>query len=166
MASKPEVDLKTSFCGLQFRNPIVVAAGVHGRDGQTMAEVARSGVAAVCTKTIVSRPAPDVLPCFVQAGPGMLNAVFGSDRSAEYWFGEGIKRAKEGEARVIANLAGFSPRRPPSWPSEGRGGGGGHDRDAHPLPAHGRDPQRPVPRAELPGAEADRRGADAAPPCA
>jgi dihydroorotate dehydrogenase subfamily 1 len=109
MASKPEVDLRTRFCGLEFRNPIVVAAGVHGRDGETMAQVARSGVAAVCTKTIVSRPAPDVLPCFAQAGPGMLNAVFGSDRSAEYWFGEGIKQAREGGARVIANLAGFSP---------------------------------------------------------
>jgi dihydroorotate dehydrogenase (fumarate) len=109
MASRPEVDLKTRFCGLEFRNPLVVAAGVHGRDGDTMAEVARTGVAAVCTKTIVSRPAPDVLPCFVQAGPGMLNAVFGSDRSAEYWFTEGIRRARGGGARVIANLAGFSP---------------------------------------------------------
>jgi dihydroorotate dehydrogenase subfamily 1 len=111
MASKPEaaVDLKTRFCGLEFRNPIIVAAGVHGRDGETIAEVARCGVAAVCTKTIVSRPAPDVLPCFAQAGPGLLNAVFGSDRSAEYWFTEGIKRAREGQARVIANLAGFSP---------------------------------------------------------
>ncbi len=109
MASKPEVDLTTRFCGLEFRNPIVVAAGVHGRDGETMAQVARSGVAAVCTKTIVSRPAPDVLPCFAKAGPGLLNAVFGSDRSAEYWFGEGIRRARQGGARVIANLAGFSP---------------------------------------------------------
>jgi dihydroorotate dehydrogenase subfamily 1 len=109
MASRPEVDLRTSFCGLEFRNPIVVAAGVHGRDGETMAEVARCGVAAVCTKTIVSRPAPDVLPCFAKAGPGMLNAVFGSDKSAEYWFGEGLKRAREGGARVVANLAGFSP---------------------------------------------------------
>jgi dihydroorotate dehydrogenase subfamily 1 len=35
--------------------------------------------------------------------------VFGSDKSAEYWFGEGIKRAKEGQALVIANLAGFTP---------------------------------------------------------
>ena len=49
MASRPEVDLATRFCGLEFPNPIVVAAGVHGRDGDTMAEVARSGVAAVCT---------------------------------------------------------------------------------------------------------------------
>jgi dihydropyrimidine dehydrogenase (NAD+) subunit PreA len=39
----------------------------------------------------------------------MLNAVFGSDRPSEYWFAEGIACAKEGEALVIANLAGFSP---------------------------------------------------------
>lgn len=101
--------LKTRFCGLEFRNPLVVAAGVHGRDGDTIREVAASGVAGVCTKTIVSRPAPDVLPCFAKVEAGLLNAVFGSDRPAEYWFTEGIKRAREGEARVIANLAGFSP---------------------------------------------------------
>jgi dihydroorotate dehydrogenase subfamily 1 len=111
MASRrePAVDLSTRFCGIEFRNPVVVAAGVHGRDGKTIEEVSRSGVAAVCTKTIVAQPAPDVLPCFVRAGPGLLNAVFGSDRSAEYWFTEGIKQARQGEARVIANLAGFTP---------------------------------------------------------
>ena len=103
------VDLKTDFCGLSFRNPIIVPAGVHGRDGETIAAVGKSGVAGICTKTIVSRPAPDVLPCFTAVKQGMLNAVFGSDRPAAYWFTEGIKRAKEGEALVIANLAGFSP---------------------------------------------------------
>ena len=111
MASRrePAVDLTTRCFGLEFRNPVVVAAGVHGRDGKTIEEVSRSGVAAVCTKTIVAQPAPDVLPCFVKAGPGLLNAVFGSDRSAEYWFTEGIRQARQGEARVIANLAGFTP---------------------------------------------------------
>jgi dihydroorotate dehydrogenase subfamily 1 len=103
------VNLKTRFCGLEFKNPIVAAAGVHGRDGTTIKEVSASGVAGVCTKTIVSQPAVDVLPCFAKVEAGMLNSVFGSDRTAEYWFSEGIKRAKEGEALVIANLAGFSP---------------------------------------------------------
>lgn len=102
-------DLRTEFCGLSFRNPLIVPAGVHGRDGPTIAAVSRSGVAGICTKTIVSRPAPDVLPCFTAVKSGMLNAVFGSDRPAAYWFTEGIKRAKDGEAHVIANLAGFSP---------------------------------------------------------
>jgi dihydroorotate dehydrogenase subfamily 1 len=103
------VDLRTEFCGLAFKNPIIVPAGVHGRDGETMREISRSGIAGICTKTIVSRPAPDVLPCFTAVKAGMLNAVFGSDKSAAYWFTEGIKKAKEGEALVIANLAGFTP---------------------------------------------------------
>jgi dihydroorotate dehydrogenase subfamily 1 len=102
-------DLKTRFCGLDFSNPIIVAAGAHGRDGETMKEVSASGVAGVCTKTIVSQPATDVLPCFTKVRSGMINSVFGSDRSAEYWFSEGIERAKRGQARVIANLAGFTP---------------------------------------------------------
>ncbi len=108
-ATEASVDLATEFCGLEFRNPLIVAAGVHGRDGKTIREVARTGVAAVCTKTIVSRPAPDVLPSFAAVKSGMVNSVFGSDKPSEYWFTEGIKTAKEGESLVIANLAGFSP---------------------------------------------------------
>jgi dihydroorotate dehydrogenase len=41
------VDLTTRFCGLTFKNPVIVAAGVHGRDGKNMKEVSHSGVAAV-----------------------------------------------------------------------------------------------------------------------
>ncbi len=103
------VDLATSFCGLDFKNPVLVPASAHGRDGKTIKEISRSGVAAICTKTIVSRPARDVLPCFVSVKAGMLNSVFGSDKSAQYWFTEGIKEAREGKSRVIANLAGFTP---------------------------------------------------------
>ena len=101
--------LRTEFCGLDFATPIIVPAGVHGRDGETMAAVSESGVGGVCTKTIVSQPATDVLPCFSAVTAGMVNSVFGSDKSSEYWFTEGIKRAKEGKSKVIANLAGFTP---------------------------------------------------------
>jgi dihydroorotate dehydrogenase (NAD+) catalytic subunit len=103
------LDLATEFCGLRFKNPVVIPAGTHGRDGQTIREVSRSGVAAICTKTIVAQPSADVLPCFVKVSAGMLNAVFGSDRSTEYWFSKGIQEAKQGQALVIANLAGFTP---------------------------------------------------------
>lgn len=103
------IDLQTEFCGLTFKNPIIVPAGVHGRDGDTIKEVAQSGVAGICTKTIVSQPARDVLPCFSSVQAGMVNSVFGSDKPSEYWFSEGIKRGKEGDALVIANLAGFTP---------------------------------------------------------
>ncbi len=103
------IDLTTEYCGLKFKNPIIVPAGVHGRDGKTIKDISLTGVAGICTKTIVSQPAKDVLQCFSAVKSGMVNSVFGSDRSAEYWFKEGIKEAKEGKAIVIANLAGFSP---------------------------------------------------------
>ena len=103
------VDLTTRFCGIEFKNPLIVPAGVHGRSGEVMREISAHGPAAICTKTIVSRPARDVLPCFSQVPTGMVNSVFGSDRSSEYWFAEGIAEAKKGESLVIANLAGFTP---------------------------------------------------------
>src|SRR4030042_1626788 len=103
------LDLATQFCGIRFRNPVIIPAGSHGRDGETIREISRSGVAGICTKTIVAQPAPDVLPCFVRVSAGMINAVFGTDKSMDYWFSEGIQEAKKGEAVVIANLAGFFP---------------------------------------------------------
>lgn len=103
------VDLKTTFCGLEFKNPMIVPAGVHGRSGEVIREISTYGPAAICTKTIVSQSAPDVLPCFSPVSAGMVNSVFGSDKTAEYWFNRGIAEAKEGESLVIANLAGFTP---------------------------------------------------------
>ncbi len=103
-------DIKTEFCGFSLDNPVVVPAGVHGRDAETIIEVGKSGVAGVFTKTITAQAPPDVRPCFTAVKAGMVNSVFGSDRQAEYWFTEGISKAKkEGKSLVIANLAGFYP---------------------------------------------------------
>jgi len=105
------IDLTTKFCGLTLKNPVIIPAGIHGRNGKVIKEISRSGVSAICTKTIISAPAPDVLPCFAKVPnkSGMLNSVFGSDKTSEYWFTEGIKKAKEGDALVFANLAGYYP---------------------------------------------------------
>lgn len=105
------IDLTTKFCGLTLKNPIIIPAGIHGRSGKVIKEISRSGVSAICTKTIVPQSAPDVLPCFVEVPnkSGMLNSVFGSDKPSEYWFTQGIKEAKEGDALVFANLAGYYP---------------------------------------------------------
>ena len=56
--------LCTTFGGLDFANPMIVPAGVHGRDDGIMVAVSASGVSGTCAKTIVSQPARDVLPCF------------------------------------------------------------------------------------------------------
>ncbi len=102
--------IDTEFCGLPFGNPVIVPAGAHGRDAETMISAGMAGVAGVCTKTITSQAPPDVRPCFSAVNSGMVNSVFGSDKPAEYWFTEGISQAKnKGKAYVIANLAGFFP---------------------------------------------------------
>lgn len=103
------VDLTTDFCGVSFKNPMIVPAGVHGRSGEVIREISSYGPAGICTKTIVSQPASDVLPCFSQVSSGMINSVFGSDKTSEYWFTEGIAEAKKGDSLVIANLAGVTP---------------------------------------------------------
>ena len=103
------VNLTTDFCGITFKNPIIIPAGVHGRDGDVMKEVSESGVAGICTKTIVSQPSVDVLPCFTAVPGGLINSVFGSDKTADYWFTEGLKRAKEGSSMVVFCL--FNPSR-------------------------------------------------------
>ena len=97
--------LETDYCGLKFKNPIIIPAGVHGRDGDVIKEVSKWGAAGICTKTIVSQPAQDVLPCFASVSGGMVNSVFGSDKTSEYWFSEGLKRAKEGDSLVLANIS-------------------------------------------------------------
>ena len=102
-------DIRTEFCGFKLDNPVIVPAGAHGRDAETIVQVGDSGVSAVVTKTITAQAPPDVRPCFSAVKAGMVNSVFGSDKPAEYWFAEGIKNAKKGKALVIANLAGFYP---------------------------------------------------------
>ena len=103
-------DIKTEFCGFKLDNPVVVPAGAHGRDAETIISVGAAGVSAVMTKTITAQAPPDVRPCFSAVNSGMVNSVFGSDKPAEYWFTKGISKAKkDGKALVVANLAGFFP---------------------------------------------------------
>ena len=71
------VDLSVNLAGLELKNPIIIAAGNHTHDGETMATVAPFGPAAAVTKTIVAEPVPDVLPCFAQVNGGFISLLRG-----------------------------------------------------------------------------------------
>ena len=115
-------DIRTEFCGFKLDNPVIVPAGAHGRDAETIVQVGDSGVSAVVTKTITAQAPPDVRPCFSAVKAGMVNSVFGSDKPAEYWFAEGIKkREKRKSPGYWPILPGFtlnrrlnSPKKPPT----------------------------------------------------
>ena len=103
------MDLSLNFKGVLLKNPFIVTAGEHGRDGKTIRETAASGVGAITTKTITNYPLPDPLPCYAKSDGGFLNVVLSAVHPSEKWFKEEIKEAKKGGVPVIANLAGISP---------------------------------------------------------
>src|SRR3990172_9239435 len=101
--------LRTELAGVELKNPVFVAAGAHSRSGKVIKEVSEFGPSAFCTKTITVSPNPDPLPCFVTVKGGFINAVLGSELPAEQWFNSEIEIAKQGKAKVIANLKGRTP---------------------------------------------------------
>jgi dihydroorotate dehydrogenase subfamily 1 len=103
------MDLSVNLKGITLKNPVIVTAGEHGRDGQTIREVANSGVAAITTKTITNIPLPDPLPCYAKLNNGFLNCVLSAVHPSEQWFKEEMQIAKQGGVPVIANLAGTYP---------------------------------------------------------
>jgi dihydroorotate dehydrogenase subfamily 1 len=101
-----EIDLSLKLAGVELKNPIIVSASEFSRRGAVIKEISKYGPAAIVTKTIVAQPVPHVRPCYAAIEGGFINCVSGSDISAEQWFKEEIRVAKEGEAKVIASIAG------------------------------------------------------------
>ncbi|MBC7219420.1 MAG: 4Fe-4S binding protein [Hadesarchaea archaeon] len=101
-----DIDLSVRFAGLELKNPIIAAASEFSRNGAAIKKLSEYGPAAIVTKTIVAQPVPHVRPCYAAIEGGFINCVSGSDLSADQWFKEEIKVAKEGEAKIIASIAG------------------------------------------------------------
>jgi dihydroorotate dehydrogenase subfamily 1 len=103
------VESNLSLAGVEMRNRVLVAAGCHGADGDIIVETAKTGVAAITTKTIVAQAVEDVRPCFSKVEGGFLNSVFGTTLSPEQWFEVELPRATEAGIPIIASVAGLSP---------------------------------------------------------
>ncbi len=70
------VDLTTTFCGISFPNPLVLASGILGTEAALMIRVARCGAGGITGKSCgpvprYGHPNPTVLDW----GPGLINAV-------------------------------------------------------------------------------------------
>ena len=98
-----------TLANVPMRNRVIVAAGCHGSDGDTIVRTSQQGVAAITTKTIVAQAVEDVRPCFSRVEGGFLNSVFGTTLPAERWFEHELPRAKEAGIPIIASLAGLHP---------------------------------------------------------
>ncbi|MBN1835947.1 MAG: 4Fe-4S binding protein [Spirochaetales bacterium] len=152
------MDLSTRIGEVTFKNPLIVTSGEHGRDGETIVEVAATGVAAVTTKSIVPFPLPDPLPCYSLVPNGFLNCVLAAVIPAQQWFEVEIPLARTAGVPIIANLAGTHPQETAELASRAVAAGA----DLVELPTHcphlAENLEAQFPDAQIPPPELDNPG--------
>lgn len=103
-------NLRVSFCGLTFPNPVVLASGILGTSALLMARVAAAGAGAVTSKSASPKPrAGHPNPTVLKWGAGFINAVGlanpGMDVQVEVLRETKRLLAEQGaDARLIASI--------------------------------------------------------------
>ena len=98
--------LEVDLCGLQLKNPTILAAGVLDETGRSMIEVAKAGAGAIVTKSIGKDPrSGHGLPAVVELPYGLLNAMGLPNPGIDY-FAEEVKEAKKGGVPIIGSVFG------------------------------------------------------------
>jgi dihydroorotate dehydrogenase subfamily 1 len=97
-------NLRVNICGLEFRNPILPAAGPPSKDGATLEAAASGGAGGLVTKTISAAPAEVPHPCMAEIRGGFLNAELWSELPKEQWIESEYKLARATGLPVIVGL--------------------------------------------------------------
>lgn len=97
-------NLQVSVCGLEFRNPILPAAGPPSKDGAVLQAAANGGAGGLVTKTISVVPAEVPRPCMAEIRGGFLNAELWSELPKEQWIETEYNMARETGLPVIVSL--------------------------------------------------------------
>jgi dihydroorotate dehydrogenase (NAD+) catalytic subunit len=98
-------DLRVEVCGIEFRNPILAAAGPPTWCGRAMAACARGGAGGIVAKTVSTTAAKVPEPCMAEAGKGsMLNTELWSELPVEQFLEHEYAEAKESGLPLIISL--------------------------------------------------------------
>lgn len=101
--------LRTNVCGVEFRNPLMLAAGVMGSNVSSMNWILKSGAAGVVSKSFSLEPNPGYAnPTTVGVECGIINAIGLSNPGAEN-FKEELKRIDRKGNVSIASIYGATP---------------------------------------------------------
>ncbi len=100
--------LSINLCGLRLSNPTILASGVLGSTGASLARVAKGGAGAVVTKSIGAAPREGHRnPTVVALDKSLLNSIGLANPGCEN-FGEELKIAKRAGVPVIGSVFGES----------------------------------------------------------
>ena len=102
-------NLIKDICGVEFRNPLMLAAGIMGSNASSMNWILKSGAGGVVTKSFSLNPHPGYPnPTTVAVEGGILNAIGLSNPGVEN-FKEELKRIERKDNVVIASIYGATP---------------------------------------------------------
>ncbi|AEH07239.1 dihydroorotate dehydrogenase [Methanothermococcus okinawensis] len=98
--------LKTCIFGIDFKNPVFLAAGVMGETGSALKRMAKNGAGALCTKSVgIERREGHHNPTVVEVNGGFLNAMGLPNPGVREYIGE-LERVKDDLKRIDTKLIG------------------------------------------------------------
>lgn len=99
-------DLRVKFCGMEFVNPVMPAAGPPVRDAECILAAAKGGAGGLVTKTISVKGADVPRPCMeeIGGGQGFLNTELWSELPPEVWIENEYKKCREAGLPVIISM--------------------------------------------------------------
>lgn len=101
--------LKTNICGVEFRNPLMLAAGIMGSNASSMNWILKSGAGGVVSKSFSLKPHPGyVNPTTVAVDGGIINAIGLSNPGVDN-FKEELMKIERKNNVVIASIYGATP---------------------------------------------------------
>lgn len=101
--------IETNICGVEFRNPLMLAAGIMGSNASSMNWILKSGAGGVVSKSFSLNPHPGyVNPTTVAVDGGIINAIGLSNPGVDN-FKEELKRIDRDNNVVIASIYGATP---------------------------------------------------------
>ncbi len=101
--------LNTNICGVEFRNPLMLAAGIMGSNASSMNWILKSGAGGVVSKSFSLNPHSGyVNPTTVAVDGGIINAI-GLSNPGVANFKEELKKIERENNVVIASIYGATP---------------------------------------------------------
>ncbi|MBS4535229.1 4Fe-4S binding protein [Clostridium sp. D2Q-14] len=97
-------DISVKFCGLEFPNPVMTAAGPGAKDGDLCLEAVKGGAGGIVTKTVSVKPADVPRPCMGNTKSGFLNTELWSEHTIEHWLEVEYKKARQADVPLIIGM--------------------------------------------------------------
>jgi len=97
-------NLKVKIAGMEFENPLIIAAGPPSRNYETIKRMVEGGAGGVVTKTISVKAADVPRPCMAAFKESFINTELWSEHSPEHWLKEEYGKISALPVPIIVGL--------------------------------------------------------------